>query len=425
MPVLHPTKNIRALMPTQLADFACAGAECPDNCCTGWNVTIDRKTFNAYKKSTSPKLKAQFSKDIHRNRKAPTEAMYGSVAMDEATRQCSFMKEKLCSVQSELGEDLLSNTCYSYPRLTYRFDGLMQQGFQLSCPAAARKVLLNPGPLDFDEVDIQVRSSVIQEAKAPAKVPQSLRNDIRFATLRLVRDTNLPLWQRLAAMGVLCSQLDPLLQNAQYTEVKQHLDGFMHLLENNLITENFEDIQARPEAQLHIFRSVWQLRQNQFRSEHQSKVFKKIIAGMATNEINPEEKEAELLNNYVRGLCCSHTALKKHPHFLENFLVAQMFNELFPFRTPTLYESYLRLITRFGVIRFMLAFHCAAPGSVPEPSELVDTVQVFCRKFEHDHLFTGQVTNALLSAGMNQLERVIYFLRDDLAEPAPQTLLAA
>ena len=146
---------------------------------------------------------------------------------------------------------------------------------------------------------------------------------------------------------------------------------------------------------------------------------------MATSEINSEEKEAELLNNYVRGLGCSQTALKKHPHFLENFLVAQMFNELFPFRTRTLYESYLQLITRFGVIRFMLAFQCAAPGPLPEPSELVDTVQVFCRKFEHDQPFTAQVTNALLSAGMKQLERVIYFLRDDISEPAPQTLLAA
>jgi hypothetical protein len=73
----------------------------------------------------------------------------------------------------------------------------------------------------------------------------------------------------------------------------------------------------------------------------------------------------------------------------------------------------------------MLAFQSAAPGPLPEPSELVDTVQVFCRKFEHDRQFTAQVTNALLSAGMNQLERVIYFLRDDLSEPAPQALLAA
>jgi hypothetical protein len=62
---------------------------------------------------------------------------------------------------------------------------------------------------------------------------------------------------------------------------------------------------------------------------------------------------------------------------------------------------------------------------LPTPHELVDTVQVFSRKFEHDQLFASQVSEALMSSGMNQLERVIYFLRDDLSEPAPQALLAA
>lgn len=416
MSVLHPTQKIHALIPSQLADFACIGADCPDNCCTGWNVTIDRKTFNAYKKSDNLTLKEQFDKDIQRNQKASTDALYGSMKLETVSGQCSFMKDKLCSVQFELGEDLLSNTCYSYPRLTYRFDGLTQQGFEMSCPEVAQKVLLNPAPLKFEEADIHVRSSTLQEPKTPAKVPPDLRNDIRFAILRLVRDAQLPLWQRLAAMGVLCSQLDPLLEKAQYTEVKQHLESFMHLLDNHLIAANFDNITAHPAAQLRIFKSVWHLKQNQFQSAHQLKIFEKILAGMRTSETAEEEKEAALLAQYVRGLQRSRSALQNHPHFMENFLVAQMFIELFPFKTATLYESFLRLITRFGVIRFMLAFHCAGQDSLPEPAELAATVQVFCRKFEHDQLFTAQVTKALLAAGMNQLERVIYFLRDDIAE---------
>lgn len=416
MSTIHLTRRINALIPSQLADFECAGAECPDNCCTGWTISIDRKTFNAYKKSTHPSLKAKFSDDIHRNRKAASDAMYGYMAMDKSTRACSFMQDKLCSVQSTLGEDLLSNTCFSYPRLTYQFDGLAQQGMEISCPAVAKRVLLSPTPLEFVEEERLVRSNTVQVVKLEPGVPQGLKNDIRFATLRLVRDANLPLWQRLAALGMMCSVLDPLMQRGQYNEVKQQLNAFMHLQDNNLIAANFEDVPARPAAQLQIFKSIWQLRQSQFQTAHQSKIFQKIISSMAAGQQAGDTDEKALLNQYVRGLVASRKALANHPHFLENFLVSQMFTEMFPYRTKTLYEGYLNLITRFGVIRFMLAFQCANRGPLPEPQELVDTVQVFSRKFEHDQLFAAQVSEALLSAGMNQLERVIYFLRDDITE---------
>jgi lysine-N-methylase len=425
MSTIHPTKRINALIPSQLEDFACTGAECPDNCCTGWTISIDRKTFNAYKKSTHPNLKAKFAEDIHRKRKAGSDAMYGYMAMDTGSRACSFMQDKLCSVQSNLGEDLLSNTCSSYPRLTYQFDGLAQQGMEISCPAVAQKVLLSPTPLEFVESPRWVRAESVQLVKMERGVPQGLKNDIRFFSLRLVRDTQLPLWQRLAALGMMCSVLDPLLKNGEYREVQQQLNAFMHLLDNNLIAANFEDVPARPAAQLQIFKSIWQLRQTQFQTPHQAKVFQKITAGIAAGQPSVGTDENVLLDQYTRGLMASQKALQGHPHFLENFLVSQMFTELFPYRTPTLYEGYLNLITRFGVIRFMLAFQCAQPGPLPTPHELVDTVQVFSRKFEHDQLFASQVSEALMSAGMNQLERVIYFLRDDLSEPAPQALLAA
>ena len=56
MATLHPTRRIQALVPKFVDRFSCIGSACEDTCCSGWQVTIDKKTFNAYKASKNPKL---------------------------------------------------------------------------------------------------------------------------------------------------------------------------------------------------------------------------------------------------------------------------------------------------------------------------------------------------------------------------------
>ena len=44
-------------IPEYMLDFKCIGKDCIDSCCVGWNIEIDKKTFEKYKNSSNKKIK--------------------------------------------------------------------------------------------------------------------------------------------------------------------------------------------------------------------------------------------------------------------------------------------------------------------------------------------------------------------------------
>ncbi len=41
-------KRVKAM--SYIKSFNCIGGRCPDNCCIGWDVDIDKKTYHDYRK---------------------------------------------------------------------------------------------------------------------------------------------------------------------------------------------------------------------------------------------------------------------------------------------------------------------------------------------------------------------------------------
>ena len=39
-------KNIKKIYPRYFEEFKCIGGKCEDSCCIGWNIDIDKITFN-------------------------------------------------------------------------------------------------------------------------------------------------------------------------------------------------------------------------------------------------------------------------------------------------------------------------------------------------------------------------------------------
>jgi lysine-N-methylase len=69
---------------------------------------------------------------------------FARIRMDEAN-QCPLLSEdRLCRIQAEFGEPFLSHTCATYPRVIHSIGDIRETALTLSCPEAARLVLLNP-----------------------------------------------------------------------------------------------------------------------------------------------------------------------------------------------------------------------------------------------------------------------------------------
>jgi lysine-N-methylase len=103
--------------------------------------------------------------------------------------------------------------------------------------------------------------------------------------------------------------------------------------------------------------------------------------------------------------------LQAAPHLLENYILNEMFRDLFPFAGATPYDAYLQLVSCFGLLRMILAVQCNTEGALPDADAMVRTVQVYCRCFQHDANFATNVNQALKNSGWSKLEKVYGFLR--------------
>lgn len=410
MAILHQTRTLHALLPRYLTRFSCIGPECEDNCCTGWQVTLDKKTFNAYRQSKHPALAGRFGKDVRRQRSGASELNYGRIELKPGSQACPFMEDKLCSVQKHMDESHLSNTCFSYPRISRDFGGQFEQGLLLSCPEAARKALLAPDAFDFVEGTITVRMDVVSKVTAKG-LSLELINDLRTFCLQLMRSEGLELWQRLALLGVFCERLTVALDGGSQAGVQALVGDFVALVEQGAATEALAGMQPDHSAQAVVFSTLWAGKGFGTTSAVQNRVIEAVSKGLGADARSGQVSREQLIDCYRRGAARLPEALQAAPHLLEHYVLNEMFCYLFPFDGETPFDSYLKLVARFGLLRLMLAAQCNTDGPLPDAAALVQTVQVCCRRFEHDPTFARQVNQALLHSAWGKLDKLASFLR--------------
>ena len=411
MAILHPSRSLTALVPRYVSRFSCIGSSCEDTCCAGWQVSIDKKTFTAYRQSNQEELKRTFERSVKRTRSQESAANYARIELSAEDGACPIMQDRLCSVQKHLNESYLSDTCFSYPRSTRQFAGGVEQSLTLSCPEAARQALLSIDAFDFIESKIQVRDSTLSGIKSMHGLSPAAMNEIRIFCFQLMRTEDLALWQKLAALGVFCETLTEAIEAHKQQGITAIIEEFIALLETGSIVQALDGLTPNHVSQALVFSALWQMPRGEARSASQRELIDMIAQGMRIDETSERSKEAQIVDNYRRGLERLPLALQDAPYLLENYVLNEMFSNLFPFGDSTPYEHYLRLISRFGMVRFMLAAQCNGSEDLPSPALLAWTVQVFCRRFQHDRLFASRTSEALHNSGWDRLEKLYGFLR--------------
>ncbi len=137
------------LVPKYYNKFMCIGSDCPETCCQGWKISLDKDTFNKYQKLDKADLKIKSSKFL---KKYPREVkgFYGQITMKNGT--CPFLgQDKLCSIQKEYGNSFLSTACAQYPRKISVLDDKKLKSLGMGCPESARLVLFDKNAMNLVE----------------------------------------------------------------------------------------------------------------------------------------------------------------------------------------------------------------------------------------------------------------------------------
>lgn len=414
MKILHATRTVPALLPLYVERFQCIGAACGDTCCSGWAVTIDKKTFKAYRQLRHPQLDGLLGNAMTL-KPAGMGAAYASMALDSTTKSCPMAHEGLCSVQKNLNESYLSHTCFSYPRYTRSFGGQHEQALSLSCPEAARLALLAHDAFDFVEAPVKVRTETVMPVPATAGLSVDVMNEVRILCMKLIRTEGLAMWHKLALLGLFCENLAEIVRTGQHAAIPALLDNTVAIIEQGQVAAALADMRANHATQTLVFAAFWDGPDFEANAKHisshpQAETVAAIRRGLGVRGDGAAVPPEQLIQAYVRGINRLPEALSAAPHLLEHFLLNEMYRELFPFQGKDPYQAYLQLIAQYGLLRLMLAAQCNTDGPLPDARAMVQTVHVFYRLFQHDQRF-GQMHQALMNSGFGTLDKVYGFLR--------------
>lgn len=186
------------VIPSCFEGFSCIADRCPDTCCAGWEVDLDREILEKYEALPGP-----LGEEIRSRIK--TQDGYTFFEMEQ--HRCPFLNEKnLCRLILEGGEACLSTTCREHPRFWEEYGELQETCLAISCPEAARLLLSQPLRLTVKETE--------EPGEIDWELDEALLDELltlRDEMFRLAAEKH-PISQRMVALKELSREFQNMLE---------------------------------------------------------------------------------------------------------------------------------------------------------------------------------------------------------------------
>lgn len=394
-------KRTTMLVPQYTRQFSCIGSDCEDSCCIGWTVNIDEKTYRKYKRVQKGELSTLLTKKVTRNRSNPSAFSYAKVKMNEKGR-CPFLsEERLCSIQLKLGEEYLSTTCSTYPRVTNRVNNIVERSLTISCPEAARLILLNPEKMEFDEVEERVNPSHIikQTVSTTNSVavanPQKYFWEFRIFTIQILQNREYTVAERLIVLGMFYRKVQEYVNQGRMADVPQLIASYTSVVGNGSLREELANIPAEFAVQMELLKEMADMRFVQgISSQRYLDCFKELLLAIGYHEGETVEAIAERYREAYQTYY--EPFMSQYEYIYENYLVNYVFKNLFPVQNGyTLEENYMLMVIHYAMIKLHLIGMAGFHKENFSLDHVVKLIQSFAKTVEHNSKYIKQVFDLL------------------------------
>lgn len=421
----------QAHMPQYLQAFQCTGAACPQTCCTGWRVTIDKASYKMLKAVTAEPLRQRLAAHMVRN-DSQEPAAWALLRM-KPDGDCGLLDDdRLCSIQKQLGAGALSDTCNHYPRQFQQVDGELRAYATLSCPEAARLALTDPQALRASSVTLEQFANAGEmppliewnDASDTPKVSHLGGRVLHDLLIDLIQTPELDAFDALTLALMLVRRVNAHLQDLAARPPEQAASREQRLQELSELFSRFMD-SAHNEALLDVVRGI-------ATGEHFAPDMLRTVSQMIwQRRLTPAARD--LLNDVADGLKLNDPDERvargiweqtrrsrwpaweaAHRHVVKNYLVNSLQLSL-PgrhFGAPqALEDACLDLLIRAALIRYWLIGQMALHGDAFDESHAVRTVFALSRSIEHDRSFMTGVLKAMEEQGIRSLATGLALIR--------------
>lgn len=363
-------KKTKVIRPSYTIGFKCIGGECKDSCCIGWNIDVDKLTFRKYFKTTNQLMKNEFKKYVHINQECHCQEIdYGRMNIKK-NKWCPFLEEdKLCKIYKNLGEDYLSNVCYSYPRVYNVLNGVYELSMYMSCPEVINKLLSSNKPIKFLHEEIELEKHIIQSNintndKVWKNSPIKNLKELRDMSISTIQNRKFKLDHRLITLGNKLNNNqnnDPIIVKNKYIFKLSFFKGAIKLLD--------------------VFNEI-----DSLDFIHYTKIlFKEFGLDNEKDLIGNAQKYENVYNNIIQPF------FMDHDYLFENYLVNFMFQSNFPFSVnQNMFDGYLMMVVRYSFIMFYLTGLASVKGKITV-EDVILIIQLHTKTVSHHGTFLAEL----------------------------------
>ena len=354
--------------PQYVGEFICDSSKCNSNCCErGWNIDLDEATYQKYLHclpDTAELFKYNADKKKYLLTKHP----------------CPFLTEKkLCRLQLEYGEDFLSPTCRSYPRVTFYFGKFFERALTLTCPLAAQMILFREEPLSFELVEAAEKvfdgkiivNPLNLDEKISAHVPE-----IQVAMISILQERTLTINQRLIVLGFFLDRLDEIFSTEPFDDAA--LIKLISLYESKKFFVE----------QVPRMLRVVKFDAKKFAALMFELADKFYGAGKFTDAVSKIAANGAKLKTFKKNF------LTERATFLENFLVNELFINCYPWRFDgSIIRNFGIFVIKYKI--FELTLLLAALKNPLGEDDLIALADWFATQFDHVEAYQRMIFDYL------------------------------
>lgn len=216
--------------PDYYERFKCTADKCSDSCCIGWELDIDEKTYDFYKKTGG-----DFGKRLKEWMEDGSDETGACNTFRLNGERCPFLNDKnLCDIYINLGEGALCKVCAEYPRFTVEYGNIRERSMAFSCEEVGRLIFENEAPTTFKEKEI--RDIELTESAEAIFINET--EYIRDEAVRILQDRKKDFYERLTFYLNYVNKAQEVLNE------EESYDGELLKRLKNIKTENFEVFSA-------------------------------------------------------------------------------------------------------------------------------------------------------------------------------------
>lgn len=300
---------MKYLMMDWFGKFKCIGGTCPATCCAGWGIAIDDKTREKYDelKETGDEMFERYSCEEGGNVQLLGE-------------KCPFLTEDgWCKIVNKYGEEMLSNTCKIYPRVSNIYGDVNECTVKISCPVVAEYLLSE------EEITFIFAEDDKEEQKECDYVVYDGYSHARNYIVDLLQEyRQYPLTGRLFCMLDVNYKLEQLYKGGQFTVEK--VDALLAMFGDSQYLEGVCSQVQELNKNLEIKRkSIIQLFQVLFRDDAilvDRQMDSELNTYLQSIERNPEI--------FYRDYGAFSKFCEEHERVYENYFIYQYFIHIMP-----------------------------------------------------------------------------------------------